>query len=461
MTKRPSSTRRCHMGPPEADICAIARTLAQQFNLTGADSPDALPAECPEPAKVVDALRILLDIIFPGKITSPPDGPSELGVFQLRRLSELWPLLYHQIRRALPYRWLGEAARVQGVRPPKVANLDRETSRILRAFFKTLPAVRELLIQDVQAAYDGDPAAHTYAEVLLAYPGLLAIAAHRLSHELYKLKVPIIPRIMSEWIHTKTGTDIHPGARIGKAFFIDHATGASGDRYSHMAIYPYPVHLIQEWQMNDGKVVTIRPIRQPGGEADFNEVFLDDVFVPDSQRVGAVGGGWKVTLTGLMSERLSIGGVMPPDLWRTFATELQRTPFAGAAALRDGRFRERLEDLYIVGHGLWLLQCRALTALGKGREPGPEMSGAKILVAQALQTFTRLGIDLQGPRGVLAAGERGGDFAMLERLWFGAAGIRIAGGTDEIVRNSIGERVLGLASEPRTDKGVPFNQLGL
>ena len=225
MTKRPSSTRRCHMGPPEADICAIARTLAQQFNLTGADSPDALPAECPEPAKVVDALRILLDIIFPGKITSPPDGPSELGVFQLRRLSELWPLLYHQIRRALPYRWLGEAARVQGVRPPKVANLDRETSRILRAFFKTLPAVRELLVQDVQAAYDGDPAAHTYAEVLLAYPGLLAIAAHRLSHELYKLKVPIIPRIMSEWIHTKTGTDIHPGARIGQAFFIDHATG--------------------------------------------------------------------------------------------------------------------------------------------------------------------------------------------------------------------------------------------
>ncbi|MBK6348852.1 MAG: acyl-CoA dehydrogenase [Proteobacteria bacterium] len=206
--------------------------------------------------------------------------------------------------------------------------------------------------------------------------------------------------------------------------------------------------------------ITIRPIRQPGGEADFNEVFLDDVFVPDNQRVGAVGGGWKVTLTGLMSERLSIGGVMPPDLWRTFATELQRTPFAGAAALRDGRFRERLADLYIVGHGLWLLQCRALTALGKGLEPGPEMSGAKILVAQALQTFTRLGIDLQGPRGVLAAGERGGDFAMLERLWFGAAGIRIAGGTDEIVRNSIGERVLGLAPEPRTDKGVPFNQLG-
>jgi alkylation response protein AidB-like acyl-CoA dehydrogenase len=127
--------------------------------------------------------------------------------------------------------------------------------------------------------------------------------------------------------------------------------------------------------------------------------------------------------------------------------------------LRDGRFRERLADLYMAAHGLWLLQCRALTALGKGREPGPEMSGAKNLVAQTLQSFTRFVIDLQGPRGALAATERGGDFAMIERLWFGAAGMRIAGGTDEIVRNSIGERVLGLAPEPRTDKGVPFNQL--
>ena len=205
--------------------------------------------------------------------------------------------------------------------------------------------------------------------------------------------------------------------------------------------------------------ITIRPIRQPSGEADFNEVFLEDVFVPDSQRVGAEGAGWKVTLTGLMSERLSIGGVLPPDLWRTLATMLRDTPFLGAPALRDGRFRERLADLYLAAQGLWLLQCRALTALGKGREPGPEMSGAKILVAQTVQTFARIAIDLQGPPGVLAAGERGGEFAMIERLWWGAAGMRIAGGTDEIVKNSIGERVLGLAPEPRTDKGVPFNQL--
>ncbi|MDY0065828.1 MAG: acyl-CoA dehydrogenase, partial [Steroidobacteraceae bacterium] len=205
--------------------------------------------------------------------------------------------------------------------------------------------------------------------------------------------------------------------------------------------------------------VTVRPIRQASGEADFNEVFLQDVFVPDDQRVGAEGAGWKVTLTGLMSERLAIGGVMPHELWRTLATMLRATPFLGAPALQDGRFRERLADLYLAAHGLWLLQCRALTALGKGREPGPEMSGVKILVAHAIQEFARVAIDVQGPRGVLAAAGRGDDFTMIERLWFGAAGMRIAGGADEIVKNSIGERVLGLAPEPRTDKGAPFNQL--
>ncbi|NCC94123.1 MAG: serine acetyltransferase, partial [Opitutae bacterium] len=195
------------------------------FNLVETDAPDALLSHGPAPKNIVDALRVLLDIVFPGKITAAPVDGTDLGVFLVRRLSEVWRLLHREIRRALPYRWIGEAARVEGVRPPKVDNLDRETNRILKAFFATLPGVRKLLVADVQAAYDGDPAALTFAEVLLAYPGLLAIAAHRLAHELYRLQVPIIPRVMSEWIHTKTGTDIHPGAKIGKAFFIDHATG--------------------------------------------------------------------------------------------------------------------------------------------------------------------------------------------------------------------------------------------
>ena len=205
--------------------------------------------------------------------------------------------------------------------------------------------------------------------------------------------------------------------------------------------------------------ITVRPIRQAGGESEFNEVFFENVFVPDSQLVGKLGGGWKVTLTGLMAERLAIGGVMPAELWRTTAGLLANYEFEGHPALQDGRMRERWADLYLKEQALWLLQCRALTALSKGRQPGPEMSGAKNVAAAALQAFSYFAIDLLGERGVLAASELGERFAMVERLWFGSAGMRIAGGTDEVVLNSIGERVLGLAPETRTDKDVPFCEL--
>lgn len=205
--------------------------------------------------------------------------------------------------------------------------------------------------------------------------------------------------------------------------------------------------------------VEVRPIRQANGESEFNEVFFNDVFIPDSQRVGPVKGGWKVTLTALMNERLSIGGVIPPELWRTTARMMQDARFNGAPALADGRMRERLADLYLNAHGLWLLQCRGLTALGKGKEPGPELSVSKIVGGRTLQDFAYLAMDLQGTRGVLAAEEAGDSWHLVERLWFGAAGMRIAGGTDEIVKNNVGERVLGLPPEPRLDKGIAFNQL--
>jgi serine O-acetyltransferase len=92
-------------------------------------------------------------------------------------------------------------------------------------FLERTPHVRDLLAGDVQAAYDGDPAAINMDEVILAYPGVLATSVYRFAHELYLMDVPLIPRIMTEWAHAITGTDIHPGARIGRNFFIDHATG--------------------------------------------------------------------------------------------------------------------------------------------------------------------------------------------------------------------------------------------
>ncbi len=102
------------------------------------------------------------------------------------------------------------------------ANRARE---VTVTFLESIPAIREFLAGDVQAAYDGDPAALNLDEVILAYPGLLAISVQRLAHRLYELDVPLMPRIMSEWAHNQTGIDIHPGARIGRNFFIDHGTG--------------------------------------------------------------------------------------------------------------------------------------------------------------------------------------------------------------------------------------------
>ena len=100
-----------------------------------------------------------------------------------------------------------------------------ESYRICREFFYKLPVIREYIESDLLAAYDGDPAAGCFEEIILAYPGLMAVTAYRLAHELYLLKVPVIPRLMTEYAHSETGIDIHPGASIDKYFFIDHGTG--------------------------------------------------------------------------------------------------------------------------------------------------------------------------------------------------------------------------------------------
>lgn len=100
-----------------------------------------------------------------------------------------------------------------------------EASELVQEFFESLPAIRRVLMTDVQASFDGDPAAKSIEEVILSYPGLEAITVYRFAHKLWELKVPLIPRMMSEYVHGKTGIDIHPGATIGERFFLDHGTG--------------------------------------------------------------------------------------------------------------------------------------------------------------------------------------------------------------------------------------------
>lgn len=104
-------------------------------------------------------------------------------------------------------------------------NVQEKTGYVIRTFLQRLLVVREYLATDVEAAFEGDPAAFNKNEIILAYPGIWATAVNRIAHELYKLNVPLIPRIMTEYAHSKTGIDIHPGTTIGKYFFIDHGTG--------------------------------------------------------------------------------------------------------------------------------------------------------------------------------------------------------------------------------------------
>jgi serine O-acetyltransferase len=151
----------------------------------------------------------LLHIIFPGFIAehqvSMPDLPHETAL----QLSSLQKRLQREIAKSLD------------LHPVAGANAESVTLDFLRK----LPDVRCLIQTDVEAAYQGDPAAANQEEVVLAYPGIEAVAVHRLAHVLYKLGVAFLPRMMTEWAHSRTGIDLHPGAEIGSHFFIDHGTG--------------------------------------------------------------------------------------------------------------------------------------------------------------------------------------------------------------------------------------------
>lgn len=211
-------------------IESTVEKLLPLYTETSADRPDAVLSSVPNSDQVVLGLKYIIGAFFPGRTSAETVRKGELNMYLQTRLNEAFLILRPEIERALPYRWSGEAAiqgQVQSLGGNRVPpdRIEEESNRVLEVFFGRLPDLRKLLITDVQAAYDGDPAALSFAEVKVAYPGLLAIASHRIAHELYKLDIPIVPRIMSEWTHRRTGIDIHPGARIGSAFFIDHGTG--------------------------------------------------------------------------------------------------------------------------------------------------------------------------------------------------------------------------------------------
>lgn len=204
-------------------IESASASLLPLISTAATDAPEKILSAYPNPGRIISALKILIDTLFLGRFSDGNDSEAPLDLRLVSRVREGVTLLADEVERALPFRWMGQAARASSA--PEMGDVKGETERVLQAFLAALAAVRTALVADVRAAYDGDPSALTYAEVQLAFPGVLAITSHRLAHELYKLDVPIVPRIMSEWTHTQTGIDIHPGARIGQGFFIDHGTG--------------------------------------------------------------------------------------------------------------------------------------------------------------------------------------------------------------------------------------------
>jgi len=175
------------------------------------------PLPIPRQEEVIRLLHRTRRILFPEYLASTNLNPENLPYYLGEELSRLFEELSRQINLAFRYQAL-----VRKEDPPRGAPPGEELA--LR-FIKRLPEVKRLLLTDVEAAYLGDPAAKSPQEVIFCYPGFLAITIYRLAHELYRLGVPYLPRMMTEHAHSLTGIDIHPGATIGESFFIDHGTG--------------------------------------------------------------------------------------------------------------------------------------------------------------------------------------------------------------------------------------------
>ena len=204
--------------------------------------------------------------------------------------------------------------------------------------------------------------------------------------------------------------------------------------------------------------VEVRPIQQMSGASNFNEVFFTDLRVPDAQRLGAPGAGWKVAITTLMNERLAVGEIRRPDL--ADLIELARSvELDGRPAIADPSVRERIADWHAQSQGLTYTRFRILTALSRGATPGPENSIAKVVNAAKLQEIASFGMDLLGMAGGVMDPDLAPMHAMFQDALLSSPSHRIAGGTDEILRNIIAERVLGLPGDVRVDKDVAFNQL--
>lgn len=205
--------------------------------------------------------------------------------------------------------------------------------------------------------------------------------------------------------------------------------------------------------------IEVRPIKQINGSSGFNEVFFSNVRVPDTDRLGAVGDGWRVALTTLMNERVAIGGGSTGGRFRDLLRLAKTTWRNGRPALEDSHVRQQLAEFYIQSKGIQYTGWRTVSALSRGQVPGPEGSIGKAVGAPLAQRMASFAVDLQGALGAVVDGEVVAQDALWQDSYLATPGIRIAGGTDEILRNIIAERVLRLPPEVRVDKERPFRDI--
>ncbi|HYY98545.1 MAG TPA: serine acetyltransferase [Pyrinomonadaceae bacterium] len=197
-------------------VSRAASELVESYSRGGVKIHHLDRRPLPSRAAAVSTLDALLELLYPGYTGAQGLTGASLRLHVESRVVWLYETLTEQIARAINH-----GHPINDACPVK----EREATECAEEFLAVLPRVRETLATDVRAAYEGDPAAACYDEIIFSYPGLYAITVYRLAHELHRLGVPLIPRIMTEHAHSRTGIDIHPGTRVGASFFIDHGTG--------------------------------------------------------------------------------------------------------------------------------------------------------------------------------------------------------------------------------------------
>lgn len=296
-------SRYCQMDCPQEDL--VSGLLKSYQEVGGINHLDC--ANLPSKRVIASLCEDLLQLLFPGFFAEEAVSTAEL------------PLITNELVQSIRDRLADEMEHSFRLADPSHTDNRTWAHEVACQFFKKFPVVRRLLQTDVEAAYDGDPAAKSYDEIILAYPGLEAIAIQRLSHILYRAGVPLIPRMMTEWVHSRTGIDIHPGAQIGSHFFIDHGTGVViGETCvigSHVKLYHGVTLGARSFQKDEDGHIVKGTKRHPNVE-DHVTVYPNAIILGGDTTLGA---------RSTIGANVFLMKSIPPDTLLVMADQVQRT----------------------------------------------------------------------------------------------------------------------------------------